>query len=107
MLRDKDYELAVKLGIIDEYTKNKYQYTDDVCHSDDEASNYESEVAKLQDVIICLTKELLKKEENIQELQKNFNIVYSNKNEISEYLHQTKQELYVLEQIIDKLGEDK
>ena len=72
-LRDKDYELAVKLGIIDENTKdNKCQYAEENCQCADEAHKYELEIANLKDTIICLSKELLKKEETIKMLQENF-----------------------------------
>ena len=72
-LRDKDYELAVKLGIIDENTKdNKCQYAEENCQCDNEAHKYELEIANLKDTIICLSKELLKKEETIKRLEENF-----------------------------------
>lgn len=99
MLRNNDYELAVKLGVIDEDTANKCKCTDDICCSDetlnsevDEVSKYKSKIYKLQDVIIYLSKELLKKEETIQNLQENFDRLYHDKNEISGYLHQAKRE---------------
>lgn len=111
MLRNNDYELAVELGVIDEDTANKYKCTDDVCCSGetlnsefDEVSKYKSKIYKLQDVIIYLSKELLKKEETIQNLQENFDRLYHDKNEISGYLHQAKQELSLLERMIDKLA---
>ena len=51
-LRNKDYELAVKLGIIDENTKdNKCQYAEENCQCDDEAHKYELEIANLKDTI--------------------------------------------------------
>lgn len=112
MLRNNDYELAVKLGVIDEDTANKCKCTDDVCCGDealnsgvDEISKYKSEIYELKDVIIYLSKELLKKDETIQKLQEDFNRLYYDKNKISGYLHQTKQDLYLLEQIIDKIKE--
>ena len=41
-LRDRDYKLAVKLGIIDENIKdNKCQYAEENCQCDDEAHKYE------------------------------------------------------------------
>ena len=72
LLRDKDYELAVTLGIIDEDTKNKRQYVKEDCQCDYEDHKYELEIAKLKDTIICLSKELLKKEETIKRLQEDF-----------------------------------
>lgn len=112
MLRNNDYELAVKLGVIDEDTANKCKCTDDICCSGeapnsvvDEVSKYKSEIYKFKDVIIYLSKELLKKDETIQKLQEDFNRLYHDKNEISGYLHQTKQDLHLLEQIIDKIKE--
>lgn len=59
MLRDKDYELAVTLGVIDEDTKNKCQYVKEDCQCNYEDHKYELEIAKLKDTIICLSKELL------------------------------------------------
>ena len=71
-LRDKDYELAVKLGVIDEDTKNKRQYVKENYQYDYEDDRYELEIAKLKDTIICLSKELLKKEETIKRLEEDF-----------------------------------
>ena len=51
LLRDKDYELAVKLGVIDENTKNKCQYVKEDCQYDYEDDRYELEIAKLKDTI--------------------------------------------------------
>lgn len=108
MLRNKDYELAIELGILDEDTVRKIQDSD-VCADDCEHEGsrpLEKELYKLQDVIICLSKELLKKEETIKRLQDDFNRLSSNKDEISEYWYRTKQDLRLLEQIIDKLEND-
>ena len=70
-LRDKDYKLAVKLGIIDENTKSKYQCVEEACQCEHEDNKYELEIAKLKDTVICLSKELLKKEETIKKLEEN------------------------------------
>lgn len=111
MLRNNDYELAVKLGVIDEDTANKCKCTDDVCCCDeapnsvvDEISKYKSEIYKLKDVILYLSKELLEKDKTIQKLQEDFNRLYYDKNKISGDLHQAKQELSLLERMIDKLA---
>lgn len=67
MLRDEDFDLAVKLNILDEGTKRKLQECEcsDSCECG-EKSPMELEIYKLKDVIICLTKELLIKEEKIK-----------------------------------------
>jgi len=109
MLRNKDYDLAIKLGIIDENTVRKIQESD-TCADDCEREGsrpLEKELYKLQDVIICLAKELLKREETIKSLQDDFNRLSSNKDEISEYWYQTKRDLSLIEQIVDKLEENK
>ena len=41
LLRDRDYEFAVTLGVIDENTKNKRQYVKEDCKCNDEDHKYE------------------------------------------------------------------
>lgn len=103
MLRDKDYELAVKLGVIDEATKNKYQYVCDVCQCDDEEHKYELEMAKLKDTIICLSKELLKKEETIKRLEENFAKSRKGEESMYSYYEEAKGDVRLLESIVDKM----
>lgn len=103
MLRDKDYELAVKLGIIDENTKNKYQYACEVCQCDDEEHKYELEIAKLKDTIICLSKELLKKEETIKRLEENFAKSRKDEESMYRYYEEAKGDVRFLESIVDKM----
>lgn len=102
MLRDKDYELAVKLGVIDENTKNKCQYMDEVCQ-DDEAHNYEVEIAKLKDIIICLSKELLGKEEAIKMLKGNLAKARKDEESMYRYYEEAKGDTRLLESMVDEL----
>ena len=103
-LRDKDYELAVKLGIIDENTKdNKCQYAEENCQCDDEAHKYELEIAKLKDTIICLSTELLKKEEAIKKLEENLAKSRSDEKAIYSYFEEAKCDARFLELVIDKM----
>ena len=102
-LRDKDYELAVKLGIIDENTKSKYQCVEENCQSDDENHTYELEMAKLKDTIICLSKELLKKEENIKRLEENLAKSRRDEKSMYSYYEEAKGDIRFLESIIDKM----
>ena len=103
-LRDKDYELAVKLGIIDENTKdNKCQYAEENCQCDDEAHKYELEIANLKDTIICLSKELLKKEETIKRLEENFAKSRRDEKSMYGYYEAAKGDVRLLEAIVDKM----
>ena len=103
-LRDKDYELAVKLGIIDENTKdNKCQYAEENCQCDDEAHKYELEIANLKDTIICLSKELLKKEETIKRLEENFAKSRRDEESMYSYYEEAKCDVKFLELVIDKM----
>ena len=101
-LRDKDYELAVKLGIIDENTKSKYQCVEENCQ-DDEDHKYELEIAKLKDTIICMSKELLKKEENIKRLEENLAKSRRDEKSMYSYYEEAKGDIKFLESIIDKI----
>ena len=103
-LRDKDYELAVKLGIIDENTKdNKCQYAEENCQCDDEAHKYELEIANLKDTIICLSKELLKKEETIKRLEENLAKSRRDEKSMYGYYEAAKCDVRLLEAIVDKM----
>ena len=103
-LRDKDYELAVKLGIIDENTKdNKCQYAEENCQCYDEAHKYELEIANLKDTIICLSKELLKKEETIKRLQEDFAKSSRDEKSMYSYYEEAKCDVRFLELVIDKM----
>ena len=103
LLRDKDYELAVKLGIIDEDTKNKCQYVDENCQGNDEEHKYELEIAKLKDTIICLSKELLKKEETIKRLEEDFAKSRRDEESMYNYYEEAKCDVRLLEAIVDKM----
>ena len=105
LLRDKDYELAVTLGIIDEDTKNKRQYVKEDCQCDYEDHKYELEIAKLKDTIICLSKELLKKEETIKRLQENFAKTRRDEESMYGYYEAAKGDVEFLESMIDKIRE--
>ena len=102
-LRDKDYELAVKLGVIDENTKSKYQCVEEACQGDYEDNKYELEIAKLKDTVICLSKELLKKEETIKKLEENLAKSRSDEKAIYSYFEEAKGNIRFLESIIDKI----
>ena len=103
-LRDRDYKLAVKLGIIDENIKdNKCQYAEENCQCDDEAHKYELEIAKLKDTVICLSKELLEKEETIKKLKENLAKSRSDEKAIYSYFEEAKGNIRFLESIIDKI----
>ena len=105
-LRDKDYELAVKLGIIDENTKdNKCKYAEENCQCDDEAHKYELEIANLKDTIICLSKELLKKEEIIKRLEENLAKSRRDEESMYSYYEAARGDVKFLESLIDKIGE--
>lgn len=104
-LRDKDYELAVKLGIIDEDTKNKCQYVKENCQYDYEDDRYELEIAKLKDTIICLSKELLKKEETIKRLEEDFAKSRRDEKSMYSYYEASKGDINFLEALIDKIRE--
>lgn len=103
MLRDKDYELAVKLGVIDEDTKNKLHYVKEDCQCDYEDHKYELEIAKLKDTIICLSKELLKKEETIKRLQEDFAKSRRDEESMYNYYKEVKGDVEFLESMIDKM----
>ena len=103
MLRGKDYELAVKLGVIDENTKNKCQYAEENCQCDDEAHKYELEIAKLKDTVICLSKELLEKEETIKRLEENLAKSRRDEKSMYSYYEEAKDDIRFLESIIDKI----
>lgn len=105
MLRETDLDLAVKLGLLDETTRQKMQSVDqsDDCNCSADSSA-EKEIYKLKDVIICLTKEILKKEETIEKQRSDFNELLTARNQLSEYLHQAKSDVQMLEKIVDKLN---
>ena len=102
-LRDRDYKLAVKLGIIDENAKSKYQCVEDTCQCDYEDNKYEQEMAKLKDTIICLSKELLEKEETIKRLEENLSKSRIDEKSMYSYYEEAKDDIRFLESIIDKM----
>ena len=102
-LRDRDYKLAVKLGIIDENTKSKYKCVEEACKCDYEDNKYELEMAKLKDTVICLSKELLEKEETIKKLKENLAKSRSDEKAIYSYFEEAKGDIRFLESIIDKI----
>ena len=102
-LRDKDYELAVKLGVIDENTKSKYQCVEEACQGDYEDNKYELEIAKLKDTVICLSKELLKKEETIKNLEENLAKSRRDEEAMYSYYEEAKGDIRFLESVIDKI----
>ncbi len=104
-LRDKDYELAVKLGIIDENTKSKYQCVEEACQCDYEDNKYELEIAKLKDTVICLSKELLKKEETIKKLEENLAKSRRDEKSMYSYYEEAKGDIRFLESVIDKISD--
>ena len=104
-LRDKDYEFAVTLGVIDENAKNKGQCVKETCQYDYEDDRYELEIAKLKDTIICLSKELLKKEETIKRLQEDFAKSRRDEESMYNYYEEAKGDVKFLESMIDKIRE--
>ena len=102
-LRDKDYKLAVKLGIIDENTKSKYQCVEEACQCEYKDNKYELEIAKLKDTVICLSKELLKKEETIKKLEENLSKSRIDEKSMYSYYEEAKDDIRFLESIIDKI----
>ena len=104
-LRDRDYKLAVKLGIIDENAKSKYQCVEEACKCDYEDNKYELEIAKLKDTVICLSKELLKKEETIKRLQEDFAKSRWDEESMYNYYGAAKGDVEFLESMIDKIRE--
>ena len=105
LLRDKDYELAITLGVIDEDTKNKHQYVKEDCQCDYEDHKYELEIANLKDTIICLSKELLKKEETIKRLEENLAKSRRDEESMYGYYEAAKGDVEFLESMIDKIRE--
>ena len=105
LLRDKDYELAVTLGVIDENTKDKYQCMREACQCDCEDHKYELEIAKLKDTIICLSTELLKKEETIKKLEENLAKSRRDEKSMYNYYEEAKGDVKFLESMIDKIRE--
>lgn len=105
MLRETDLDLAVKLGLLDETTRQKMQSVD---QSDDCScsanSSAEEEIYKLKDTIICLSKELLEKEQTIEKQKSDFDKLSAARNQFSGYLYQAKSDIQMLEKIIDKLN---
>lgn len=105
LLRDKDYELAVTLGVTDEDTKNKRQYVKEDCQCDYEDNKYELEMAKLKDTVICLSKELLEKEETIKRLEENLAKSRRDEKSMYGYYEAAKGDVEFLESMIDKIRE--
>ena len=105
LLRDKDYELAVTLGVIDEDTKNKCQYIKEDCQCNYEDHKYELEIAKLKDTAVCLSKELLEKEETIKRLEENLAKSRSDEKAMYSYYEAAKGDVEFLESMIDKIRE--
>ena len=105
LIRDKDYELAVKLGVIDENTKNKCQYVKEDCQCNYEDHKYELEIAKLKDTVVCLSKELLKKEETIKRLEEDFAKSRRDEESMCSYYEAAKCDVEFLETMIDKIRE--
>ena len=105
LLRDKDYEFAVTLGVIDEDTKNKRQYVKEDCQCDYKDHKYELEIAKLKDTIICLSKELLEKEETIKRLEENLAKSRRDEEAMYSYYEEAKGDIRFLESMIDKIRE--
>ena len=102
-LRDRDYKLAVKLGIIDENAKSKCQCVEEACKCDYEDNKYELEMAKLKDTVICLSKELLEKEETIKRLQEDFAKSRRDEESMYNYYEEAKCDVRLLEAIVDKM----
>ena len=102
-LRDRDYKLAVKLGIIDENAKSKYQCVEEACKCDYEDNKYEPEMAKLKDTVICLSKELLEKEETIKRLEENLAKSRRDEKSMYDYYEAAKCDVRLLEAIVDKM----
>ena len=102
-LRAKDYELAAKLGVIEENTKDKYQCMREARQCDYEDHKYELEIAKLKDTVICLSKELLEKEETIKRLEENLSKSRIDEKSMYSYYEEAKDDIRFLESIIDKM----
>lgn len=103
LLRDKDYELAVKLGVIDEDTKNKRPCVKENCQYDYEDDKHELEIAKLKDTVIFLSKELLNKEETIKRLEENLAKSRRDERSMYSYYEEAKGDIRFLESVIDKI----
>lgn len=106
MLRVQDLDSAVELGIMDESTRLKIQDTI-MATSEPKNSSLENEVYKLKDVIICLTKELLAKEEKIKHWESNCKAIRQEYDDVVNDYHALKGDISILEQIIDKLKTQK
>ncbi len=103
MLRNEDFDLAVKLGVIDEDTKNKCQYVKESCQCDNEYHRYELEIVRLKDTILYLSKELLKKDEALKQLEENFAKSREDGESIYGYYEEAKCDIRFLESMIDKM----
>lgn len=102
LLRDSDYEFAVKLGVIDK-EDSQCDCKDHRCDYEDNA--YELEIAKLKDTVICLSKELLNKEETIKRLEENLAKSRRDEESMYSYYEAAKGDVKVLESLIDKIRE--
>ena len=86
-----------------EYTKSKYQCVEEACKCDYEDNKYELEIAKLKDTVICLSKELLEKEETIKRLEENLAKSRIDEKSMYSYYEEAKGDIRFLESIIDKI----
>lgn len=104
MLRNVDLDLAVKTGIMDQDTRNKIDYgviRDDSCYNSEVALH--EEIKKLNEVVVQLSKELLDKSKQVEDLRKNLNYLVHEKDNLSEYIDEYRNDRNMLEKIIDKL----
>lgn len=106
MLRVQDLDSAVELGIMDESTRLKIQDAV-MATSEPRGSSLENEIYKLKDVIICLTKELLVKDEKIKQLESSCRVIRQDYDDVVRDYYGLKGDISVLEQIIDKLKTQK
>ena len=101
MLRDKDKELALKLGIVDK--GNPVILDKDYCEEDFKQSEIEKENDSLKEVILQLSKQLTKSEKFIEHLEVKFDHQVRENSFLRGRVGSLEEEMRVLEMIVDKI----
>lgn len=101
MLRNKDKELALKLGIVDK--ESPVILDKDGCEEDFAQSEIEKENDKLKEVILQLSKQLTKSEKFIEHLEVKFDHQVRENSFFRGRVDSLEEEMRVLEMILDKI----
>ena len=108
MLRSKDYDLAVKLGVLDQDTRTKIEYAvDDSVPCDYATEELHSEIRVLKDTIVQLTKELLGKSEEIKMFKRRIDGLTSENHRLQHFIEEYRGDRNLLEEVVDKLEKRK